>query len=260
MKFSILITSYNKDQYIEETINSCLNQTEKDYEIILYDNHSTDKTNLLIKRYSEKILINKKQKKSEYAAINQIDLLREAFQKSSGDIICLLDGDDFFFKNKLYEIKNIFLNNKEIDIVFDIPIIKEGTNEREFLIKKKLSKYVWPTIIPTSGISLKREFMDECMKNYLVDDFKFLEIDLKLNIVSQNIKKNFKFCDKKITIYRNQVKNSIMTNNKKFYPNWWAKRNEAHNYMERIYTINRIKHKKGLDFYLTKTINKILNN
>ena len=123
MKFSILITSYNKDQYIEETISSCLNQTEKDYEIILYDNHSTDQTNSLIEKYSEKISINKRQKKSEYAAINQIDLLTKAFQKSSGDIICLLDGDDLFFKNKLHEIKNIFLNNKEIDVVFDIPII-----------------------------------------------------------------------------------------------------------------------------------------
>ena len=138
MKFSILITSFNKDQYIEETINSCLNQTEKDYEIILYDNHSTDQTNSLIEKYSKKISINKKPKKSEYAAINQIDLLTNAFQKSSGDIICLLDGDDLFFKNKLYEIKNIFLANKKIDIVFDIPIIKEGTIEKELIIKKKI--------------------------------------------------------------------------------------------------------------------------
>jgi glycosyltransferase involved in cell wall biosynthesis len=259
MKFSILITSYNKDQYIEETISSCLNQTEKDYEIILYDNHSTDETNSLIEKYSEKISINKRQKKSEFAAINQIDLLTKAFQKSSGDIICLLDGDDLFFKNKLHEIKNIFLNNKEIDVVFDIPIIKEGTIEKEFIIKKKLFKYIWPTIIPTSGISLKREFMEKCVKNYLVDDFKFLEIDLKLNIVSQNIKKNFKFCDKKITIYRSQVKNSIMTKNKKFYPSWWAKRSEAHDYMEKMYLVNRIKYKKGLDYYLTNTINKIMN-
>ena len=42
MKFSILITSYNKGRYLEECIKSCLSQTNKNFEIIICDNYSTD--------------------------------------------------------------------------------------------------------------------------------------------------------------------------------------------------------------------------
>ena len=258
MKFSILITSYNKDKYIEKTINSCLNQTEKSFEVILCDNFSTDQTHSIIQRYSKIISIIRKKKISEFAALNQTDLLVSAFKKSSGDIICLLDGDDYFYENKLAEIKKIFLNNRHTDLVFDVPVIKEGDNEKIFVLKKKKFKYIWPTIIPTSCISLRREFMKECISDYLVDDFKFLEIDLKLNIISQNIKKNFKFSDQRITIYR-KVENSIMTNNKKFSLKWWAKRTVAHAYIKKVYLKNNLKYKKGIDAHLTDIVNKILN-
>ena len=258
MKFSILITSYNKGEYIEKTINSCLNQTEVNFEVILCDNFSTDQTDSIIQRYSKNISIIRKKKISEYAPLNQTDLLINAFQKSTGDIICLLDGDDFFYENKLAEVKKIFLNNRHTDLVFDIPIIKQGDNEKIFILKNKKSKYIWPTIIPTSCISLRRDFMKECISDYLVDDFKFLEVDLKLNIISQNIKKNFKFSDQRITIYRN-VENGIMANNKKFFSNWWAKRTEAHAYIKKVYLKNNLKYKKGIDAHLTDIVNKILN-
>ena len=137
MKFSILITSYNKGEYIEKTINSCLNQTEVNFEVILCDNFSTDQTDSIIQRYSKNISIIRKKKISEYAPLNQTDLLINAFQKSTGDIICLLDGDDFFYENKLAEVKKIFLNNRHTDIVFDIPVIKQGVNEKLFILKKK---------------------------------------------------------------------------------------------------------------------------
>ena len=62
MKFSILITSYNKGEYIEKTINSCLNQTEVNFEVILCDNFSTDQTDSIIQKYSKNIFIIRKKK------------------------------------------------------------------------------------------------------------------------------------------------------------------------------------------------------
>ena len=44
MKFSILISSFNKGKYIRKCITSCLNQKEKNFEVILYDNFSEDNT------------------------------------------------------------------------------------------------------------------------------------------------------------------------------------------------------------------------
>ena len=51
MKFSILISSFNKGKYIEKCITSCLKQKEKDYEIIVFDNYSTDNTLKILKRF-----------------------------------------------------------------------------------------------------------------------------------------------------------------------------------------------------------------
>ena len=60
MKFTILITSYNKGQYLEECIQSCLSQSYKDYEIILCDNFSDDGTNKILSKFKNHIKIIKK--------------------------------------------------------------------------------------------------------------------------------------------------------------------------------------------------------
>ena len=57
MKFSILISSYNKGEYIENCINSCLNQSEKNIEIILFDNESIDESIKILKKYEDRITI-----------------------------------------------------------------------------------------------------------------------------------------------------------------------------------------------------------
>lgn len=65
MKISILISSYNKANYIDECIQSCLKQTSKNFEIILLDNYSNDDTDLIINRYKQNnnIIFKKKKKK-----------------------------------------------------------------------------------------------------------------------------------------------------------------------------------------------------
>ena len=45
---SILISSYNKGNYLEQCIKSCLSQTQKNIEVVLLDNHSNDKTNVCL--------------------------------------------------------------------------------------------------------------------------------------------------------------------------------------------------------------------
>ena len=100
MKVSILISNYNKEKYIEECILSALNQDYKNLEIIVFDNNSSDNSLKIINKFSDKIIIKRKNRMSESGATNQIDLIIDSFKISSGDIICLLDGDDFFYQIK----------------------------------------------------------------------------------------------------------------------------------------------------------------
>ena len=160
MKFSILISSYNKANYIEKCIQSCLEQSYTSFEMILIDNYSNDGTDIILKKYEKNIIIKKVFKVSSYSSVNQIDLLKKAFQISKGEVVCLLDADDYFETNKLEKLKAIFSEKKEIEVIFDKPKILINSNINYFKIKKKYSKYIWPTTHPTSSISIKRSFFE----------------------------------------------------------------------------------------------------
>jgi glycosyltransferase involved in cell wall biosynthesis len=101
MKFSILITSYNKEQYLEECIKSCLSQTNTNFEIIICDNYSTDNSDQIFQKYKKDIKLIKRKRISNFSPINQIDLIKEGLSSVEGDIICLLDADDYFLPKKL---------------------------------------------------------------------------------------------------------------------------------------------------------------
>ena len=251
MKFSILISSFNKGKYIEKCITSCLQQKEKDYEIIVFDNYSTDNTLEVLKKFGKKIKLFKKRRLSNSPALNQIDLIKNAFQKSRGQYVCLLDADDYFSANKLSIIKKYFFKKKSVNTIFDLPIKKYTTYKKKFKDKKKLQKNIWPSIIPTSGISCKKGFFSKFLKKIFVNKYKNLEIDFRFNVYARNLHKNFFICHNNLTTYR-QVDNGIMSNIKKFSKKWWIKRLEAHNFMEKLFHNHNIKYKNKLDFLLSK--------
>jgi glycosyltransferase involved in cell wall biosynthesis len=258
MKISILITSYNKSDYLEKCIQSCLSQTYQDFEIILLDNNSTDETDQILKKYEKKIIIKKEKKVSDYSAVNQIDLLKKAFSISSGEIICLLDADDYFENNKLENIDNIFSQDNNIKVAFDKPQILINNTLNNFKIKKKFSAYIWPTIFPTSSISIKRSFLKFFFENKSLYNYPTLEIDFRITVLSQMIFKNSFIFNGNLTVYRN-VADGIMSDIKKFSKKWWIKRLDAHYFVNDIYLQNKMPYKKNYDFYLTKTIIYLLN-
>lgn len=67
---SIIITNYNKVEFIRENINSLLNQTSKNFEVIFYDDNSTDGSIQIINKYKRKFksikIIRNLKKKSKY--------------------------------------------------------------------------------------------------------------------------------------------------------------------------------------------------
>ena len=258
MKFSILITSYNKGQYIEECIKSCLSQTHKNFEIILCDNYSTDNSNQIFDKYKKDIKLVRKKRISSYPPVNQIDLIKEAYSIIEGEIICLLDADDYFLSNKLEIIENEFFKKKSLEAIFDLPLIKKLDFINKMKLKNKKQNYIWPTIINTSSIAITKFFLKECIGRKIFEKFNFLEIDFRINIYSRCINKKFKIIDQDVTVYR-QVEDSIMSNIKKYSSKWWLKRLEAHKFMEEQYSKNNLVYLNKLDYGVTKLLSKILN-
>ena len=167
--------------------------------------------------------------------------------------MCLLDADDYFRANKLFIIKKYFLRKKNVSAIFDLPIKKYVSHEKKFKNKKKLQKNIWPSIIPTSGISCKKVFFSKFLKKVFIKKYRNLEIDFRLNVYVRNLHKNFFICNDNLTIYR-QVDDGIMSNIKKFSKKWWIKRLEAHNFMEKLFYNHNIQYKNKLDFLLSKNI------
>lgn len=122
IKFSIIIPVYNSEQYIEKCIDSVLQQTYKDYEIIIIDDGSTDNTPSIIKKYKDKVKYIKKEHEGQSSTRNAgIDYV-------SGDYFIFVDSDDVVSPNLLEKVKNAAIGNPEI-IRYGI---KRISNNKEF--------------------------------------------------------------------------------------------------------------------------------
>lgn len=108
--FSICIPNFNYGDYIGRTIESVLNQTYEDFELIIVDNVSTDNSMKVIKSYAEKdnrIRILENQFNVGFAGN-----LQKATEPAIGDYIILLSSDDLMYPTALEEYQKIIeLNN-----------------------------------------------------------------------------------------------------------------------------------------------------
>ena len=130
---SIIITNFNKEKYLEHCLKSCLKQTYKNFEICIADNNSTDESIKIINRYKKKLRIFNVKRKYKTGPQNQLFCIHSVIKKAKGKIICLLDSDDFFYKNKLQKIVHNF-KKKDKKFIFDKPFID---NQKAFSMKKK---------------------------------------------------------------------------------------------------------------------------
>jgi glycosyltransferase involved in cell wall biosynthesis len=101
MFFSVIIPAYNRKQFLKLAMGSVLAQTCKDFELIIVDDGSTDKTQELVKSYKDKrIRYFYQENKGPAASRNR------GIKEAQGDYICFLDSDDRFRSEKLEETRS----------------------------------------------------------------------------------------------------------------------------------------------------------
>ena len=89
---SVIIPSYNASKFIDITINSVLNQTYSNFELIVVDDGSTDDTEIHIKRY----LTDERVKYFKIKNGGVSNARNYGASMSKGEYLCFLDADDFF--------------------------------------------------------------------------------------------------------------------------------------------------------------------
>ena len=108
---SIILPVYNGEKYLKKSIDSILNQTYKNFEIIIINDGSTDGSDSIIKKYLPNYQI-------KYFSRNNKGLvvtLNEAIQKSTGQFIARMDQDDICYPTRIQKQLD-FLIDKKIDV------------------------------------------------------------------------------------------------------------------------------------------------
>ena len=191
--FSIIISSYNQADYIEQCIQSCINQTYKKFEIIVIDNFSDDGTDLILDKFKNEIICKK---------IHNNDIISKSknlgITLSKGNWLAFLDTDDYYTLDKLEiacnEIKNknfdVFCNSEYILRDNSRPKKKEiwtyGNKNSENFFYKDLIKY--GNCISQSGSIVRKNFITKkniiWKEDYLIRNVA--DYDFFLNIASEN--------------------------------------------------------------------------
>ncbi len=113
---SIITPTYNHERYIGECIESVLKQTYKNWEMLIVDDASSDKTVEIVKKYAtQDSRIKLIQHNENYGPFRLKDTYNEALKTSKGEYIAILEGDDYWPEYKLEEqVKFFAQNNKDI--------------------------------------------------------------------------------------------------------------------------------------------------
>jgi glycosyltransferase involved in cell wall biosynthesis len=192
MKASVLINNFNYGKYLKYAIDSALNQTYKDVEVIVYDDGSTDNSVEIITSYGDKITpILASNHKASYPSYNQANAILKALEKSSGDVIFLLDSDDAFLDNKVQVVMDNFISNPNLVLyqhkfaVIDKDSKRTGQTRKSIFTGVDVLKGIKMIgrlelfFMQTSALALRREFVSESLSS-VEDEFPLIWPDVRI--------------------------------------------------------------------------------
>ena len=137
------MTIYNHQNYLKDSIESIINQSYKNWELVAVDNGSTDKSKKVLKRIKNKKIKLFFLKNN----IGRTNCLNFGLKKCSGNFIAILDSDDIAHKNRIEAQLNQFNLDKELFMVAtDFNYINE---------KKKIIPYPKTKLFLTKNIYIK---------------------------------------------------------------------------------------------------------
>lgn len=113
-KVSIALSTYNGAKYLREAIDSCLNQTYENIELIITDDASTDNTQEIVTAYSDKRIRYIRGETNVGPAGN----LNRGFSIATGEFLTWTSYDNIYSMNAIEEMAEELKNNREADFVY----------------------------------------------------------------------------------------------------------------------------------------------
>ena len=251
-KISIIIVNYNNAKYLKKSLETTLNQSYNNKEIIVVDDMSDDNSLDILKKFKKKIKFFVTKKKTKVGSFNQMNCYHLGFKKSKGNYIFFLDSDDYFKKNKVKRVLNEFEKGYTKDILFDLPIIKmKKKNFYKKFLQKKFILSNWPRFTPQSCITIERDYAKKIFKILKIQKYPSIWLDFRIAVLSYLLHGTINVLEDYLTYYR-QLDNSASKKYKTFSKLWWQRRKEAHEFFSFI--SEKLKVKKNI------TLDKIITN
>ena len=225
--FSVVITNYNHEKYIGKCISSVLNQTFKNFELIIIENNSSDNSMKIIKSF--------KDKRIKIFKINNGGIIAKSrnlgIKKSKSRWIAFLDSDDFWFKKKLEIVRKKILENKNNHI---------HTNNERYKFEK-IKKYKSSRLNEKLNLD-KKNFFQELILN-----------GNKLSLSATVVDNNFL---KKNNIFFRERRNFVTAEDYDFWLNL-AKNGAKFNFIKEIlgvYLIHTTNLSSNIDLHINNTL------
>ena len=155
VKVEIILPNYNSAPYLEETINSIINQTFENWNLTIVDGNSNDETQKILRKYINHKKINiiflKKNKKAGFCR-------NLAVRKSKSDYIAFIDSDDLWEKDKLFKQLDFMIKKKHYFTYTNYQPFINGKKYKEIApeIFFTFEKFIKNTSIGTSTMIIKR--------------------------------------------------------------------------------------------------------
>lgn len=179
---SIILPTYNGEKYIRESIQSIIDQTYQDWELIVIDDCSTDNTNRIVAEFEskdERIKLYKNKKNLRLPAS-----LNRGFELSKGDFLTWTSDDNLYNPNAIEKLVEALSSDEKYGLVFsrmEFIDADGGTNNLSMDVKDENEIY-YHNIVGASFMYTRKVY--ECIGDYNVQKFLMEDYDYWLRVAN----------------------------------------------------------------------------
>ncbi len=163
-KVSVIMNCYNSSTYLREAIDSVYAQTYRDWEIIFWDNASTDNSAQIAKSYDEKLRYFHAEKTVPLGHARNL-----AIEKACGEFIAFLDCDDVWMPEKLEKQVDFLESHDDVAMIYSdiLSINEKGKLIENYLKNKKFyrgnifNKLLTYNFIAILTVILRKKVLDD---------------------------------------------------------------------------------------------------
>lgn len=165
MKISIAMATYNGAEYIQEQLQSFIDQTRQPDELIITDDCSTDETEAIVREFAKtapfKVEFYKNEKNLGYCGN-----FNAALMKTTGDLVFLSDQDDVFFPEKFQHMLKLAERSPEALVLMNDAALTDGDLKEVGLTKIgqiKSAGFTLDSFVMGCCCVVRRDFLDFCL-------------------------------------------------------------------------------------------------